>query len=448
MSFIHIEDWQAAFDHLCDRLLAEVQANEQLTLELGGEQSQFIRFNRAKVRQTGMVTDGTIKLELIQGHKTATAKFPFSRDLELDTQAGLEELAALRHELPQLPDDLYIVRPENLGSSQEVYSGQLLNPEQGVEAILPAVQGLDFTGIYSAGPVVRANRNSAGQRHWFSTESFCLDYSVIAPCEKAVKATLAGANWNEQDFEKQIQQAKQQLEILARPVKVVEPGQYRAYLAPDAIAELIGMFSWGAVSESSLRQGGSALAKLREGTATLSPHFSLQEDFRRGAVPRFNHQGEVAPETLDMITEGTLANTLVNARTAKEYGLQSNGANRSESLRAAVVHPGSLAESDVLAQLDTGLYLSNLHYLNWSDRIGGRITGMTRFACFWVEKGEIIAPIQDLRFDDSLYSFFGENLEAVTQTQSFISSVDTYEARDIGGVLVPGMLFRAFMFTL
>ena len=31
----------------------------------------------------------------------------------------------------------------------------------------------------------------------------------------------------------------------------------------------------------------------------------------------------------------------------------------------------------------------NLHYLNWSDNIGGRITGMTRYACFWVENGEI-----------------------------------------------------------
>jgi predicted Zn-dependent protease len=101
-----------------------------------------------------------------------------------------------------------------------------------------------------------------------------------------------------------------------------------------------------------------------------------------------------------------------------------------------------------LAQLDTGLYLSNLHYLNWSDRVGGRITGMTRYACFWVEQGEIVAPIQDLRFDDSLYTFLGENLEGVTDFQSFIAEVDTYEARSLGGALVPGMLIRDFTFTL
>ena len=39
---------------------------------------------------------------------------------------------------------------------------------------------------------------------------------------------------------------------------------------------------------------------------------------------------------------------------------------------------------------------------------------MTRYACFWVEDGEIISPIDDMRFDDTIYNFFGDKLEAVT----------------------------------
>ena len=118
--------------------------------------------------------------------------------------------------------------------------------------------------------MVRANCNSAGQRHWFSTETFFLDYSIIAPCAKAVKATLAGAEWDADSFAKQIAQAKQQIEILERPVKSIEPGQYRTYLGPDAVAELLSMFSWGAVSEASMQQGGSALMKTKGRTDALS----------------------------------------------------------------------------------------------------------------------------------------------------------------------------------
>lgn len=441
-----LSQWENAFEQLCGRLIDALSAEEYLTIDLAGEQSHFMRLNRARVRQSGTVTDAEVTLRLSHQHRTATLSLPFTGDAA-DCDAAIEALNDLRQELPQLPEDPYLVLPQNYGSSREAYSGQLLSPGEAPEAILPIVQGVDFTGIYASGQIIRANANSAGQRHWFSTETFFLDYSMIAPSEKAVKTTLAGQNWDAAKFQAQIEESKVQLRMLDRPVKATAPGRYRTYLAPAAVAEVIGMFSWGAVSESSLQQGGSALAKLREGKS-LSPLFTLRENFAQGTVPRFNSQGEVAPAEVPLIVEGELINTLVNARTAKEYGVTSNAANGRESLRAPEVSAGGLPSEDILAQLNTGLYLSNLHYLNWSDRPGGRITGMTRYACFWVENGEITAPIQDLRFDDSLYAFLGENLEAVTDFQSFIADVDTYESRSLGGTLGPGMLIRDFTFTL
>jgi predicted Zn-dependent protease len=207
------------------------------------------------------------------------------------------------------------------------------------------------------------------------------------------------------------------------------------------------MLSWEAISEASLQQGGSALAKLRDGQ-TLSPLFSLRENFRSGSTHRFNELGEIAPLELPLINQGQLVNTLVSSRTAKEYGLVANGARHSEGLQSPEILPGQLPADQILSQLDTGLYLSNLHYLNWSDRSGGRITGMTRYACFWVEQGQIVAPIQDLRFDESLYNFWGSQLLALTDFQEFLPVIDTYERRGLGGALVPGMLVDGFTFTL
>jgi predicted Zn-dependent protease len=442
-----MEQWEQSFTQLCDRLLNVLGTNEHLSIDLSGEQSHFMRLNGGKVRQSGTVVDAKLTLRLSHDQRTATLTFPFTGRLETDSAIALEALHDLRQELPQLVVDPYLVLPQNYGSSHDVHLGQLLPPTAVANALLPLIQEVDFTGIYAAGPILRANANSAGQRHWFATETYFLDYSMIAPSEKAVKATLAGQIWNEDEFQAQIDLSKAQLELLDYPKQTVMPGRYRTYLAPTAIAEILTMFSWGAVSESSLRQGGSALAKLREGK-TLSPQFFLRENFSRGIVPRFNSLGEVAPEEVLLIVEGQLVNTLVNARTAKEYSVLSNAANSSESLRAPEIAPGTLSTEQILQQLDTGLYLSNLHYLNWSDRPGGRITGMTRYACFWVEDGEIVAPIQDLRFDDSLYAFLGENLEAVTDFQAFVAEVDTYEARSLGGCLVPGMLIRDFTFTL
>ena len=61
--------------------------------------------------------------------------------------------------------------------------------------------------------------------------------------------------------------------------KNISPGTYRTCLAPAAVADLISMFSWGGISESSLQQKDSALLKMREDSKNLSPCFTLKEDF-------------------------------------------------------------------------------------------------------------------------------------------------------------------------
>ena len=73
---------------------------------------------------------------------------------------------------------------------------------------------------------------------------------------------------------------------------------------------------------------------------------------------------------------------------------------------------------------------------------------MTRFATFWVENGEIVCPINDLRFDETLYNIFGENLLELTKETEVFPNLYTYEKRGMGGVKVPGALVKDFTFTL
>jgi predicted Zn-dependent protease len=444
------EQLEQAFYQLADRLIDSLHDGEHLTINLESERSQFTRFNNAKVRQSGVVADGNVTISLIYNQREAYAKFPFTGDRAIDHNYAIANLEYLRQEVAQISENPYLVIPENKGSSREVYRGNLLNSEEAIATILAPVNNVDFTGFYASGSVIRANANSAGQRHWFATDSFFVDYSMFVQTdsgEKAVKGIYAGKEWQSEAYNLQIQRSQQQLIALQRPSKTIERGQYRTYFAPSAAADLLGFLASG-VGESSLQQSSSALLKLKNQERTLSPLLSLSENFADGNVPRFNGLGEVAPEYLSIIANGKLVNTLISSRSAKEYGKQANGASEGESMRSPEVGAGSLAEADILTKLDTGLYLSNLHYLNWSDRNGGRITGMTRYACFWVENGEFVAPIENLRFDDSIYDFLGDNLEAFTDFREFIPNTGTYEKRSLGGILVSGMLVKDFIFTL
>lgn len=441
------QNWEYSFNEVTEKLFTQLTKDEYLIIQLRAENTHFIRFNNAKVRQTGIVIDAEISLKLIANQRNVFANFPLTEDVEVDLKIALENLAYLRTEIKILPEDPFVVLPENKGSSHEVYSGNLLSPDSAIEIILSPVQDLDFTGYYTGGSIIRANYNSLGQKHWFATDSFFIDYSLINADNKAIKGTFSSRDWDLEKYQHQIKYHKQELKQLDLPIHEVKPGSYRTYLAPAAMADLLGMFSWGGISESSLQQGGSALAKMRQGE-NLSPLFNLKENFHSGNVPRFNDFGEMSADELPLIVEGKLINTLISSRTAVEYSLKSNGASSFEGLRSPEMSSGNLSEEDILKAIDTGLYLSNLHYLNWSDRSLGRITGMTRYGCFWVENGEIVATIKDLRFDDSLYSFFGKNLLALTNFREFIPEVGTYESRSLGGCLLPGGLVDNFTFTL
>jgi predicted Zn-dependent protease len=442
------QEMEISFNQLVAWLREQCQPQEAFTLVLISEHSQFTRFNQARVRQTGAVRDGNLRLTLMGDGRSSYQEFPLTGDDTSDRQRLQFALAALRRELPQLPENPFLVLPTGTNQSKAVYAGQLLPPEKVAATLLPEVADLDFTGIYAAGTVIRAYADSAGQQHWFATDSYALDYSLFAADGQAVKGTLAGSSWDQAAYSAKMQTSRHLLNQLAQPAKAIDRGQYRTYLAPAAMAELVYMLSWGGVSEASYQQGGSCFGALRRGEKRLSSQFTLQENFAPGLVPQFNELGEIAPTKLPLITAGKLEDLLVSSATAKEYQVLSNGATQDEVLRSPEILAGNLPSDQILAALDTGLYISNLHYLNWSDRPVGRITGMTRYACFWVEGGEIVAPITNLRFDDSLYQFWGDNLLALTDFQEFIPEVGTYDHRSLGGMLTPGALIEGFTYTL
>jgi predicted Zn-dependent protease len=186
---------------------------------------------------------------------------------------------------------------------------------------------------------------------------------------------------------------------------------------------------------------------MQEG-ASLSPKITLREDTAQSIAPGFQADGFVKPPSVTLIQQGRLADALVSPRSAKEYHLATNAAGAGESPEALDMAPGSLAESDALAALDSGLYISNLWYLNFSDRPAGRITGMTRFATFQVEHGRIAAPVRPMRFDDSIYRVLGDQLAELTSTRELLLDPSTYEARSTASARLPGALLKSLRFTL
>jgi predicted Zn-dependent protease len=236
---------------------------------------------------------------------------------------------------------------------------------------------------------------------------------------------------------------------IVQPPKSLAPGAYRAFLTPAAMEEIVGLMCWGGFSGRSLATRQSPLSRMQGPDGTrLDPRVFIAEAVADGVAPGFQVEGFTRPAHTPLIDAGRLVGSLISPRTAREFELAANGSNGYEAPESLAMAGGELAAADAMAALGTGLWVGNLWYLNYSDRPACRMTGMTRFATFWVEDGRIVAPVDVLRFDDTIYRMLGENLEALTRETEMRMETGTYRERQLGSMRLPGALLKELTFTL
>ena len=436
-----------SFQALVAWLRDNVPAPEQFTLSYAGEHSQFIRFNHARVRQAGDVQQSSASLRLIADGRQADIDLTLSGDADIDRQRLAEAVAQLRQTLPLIPPDPYLLLNDSAWESHSQQDQPLPDSASVLRQIEAGAGDLDLVGIYAAGPVCRGFASSFGAFGWHQANSFNFDWSLFHANGQAVKANYAGQVWDDELFARRLTQAREQLDYLGRPLKTLAPGNYRAYLAPAALEEIVGMLGWGGFSAQAIANKHSPLQRLYAGEAVLSPLVSMTEQVSGSLSPLFSDEGYPRAD-LRLIDQGRALEQLTNARSAAEFQRQANGAEPWESPSCLSMAGGDLAEDEVLKQLGTGLYVGNLWYLNYSDQSAARLTGLTRFACFWVEDGQIQAPVSTMRFDDSVYSLLGSQLEALTRTRELMLSTSTYGQRQTGSSHLPGALVKRLTLTL
>jgi predicted Zn-dependent protease len=439
---------QDYFYALADAITEALHGDEFYTCTFRAEDSDFVRFNRSAIRQAGSVAQRFLTLDLIHGRRHAAAETALSGEFESDRDQVRQLLSEVRAQLPYLPEDPHLLYATTVHSSAHQGDNRLPDKADAVAAILDAGVGRDLVGMYAAGGIYAGFANALGQRNWFASYTFNCDWSFFYQSDKAVKTSYAGFTWEPTVFARKVGEAAAQLEVLRRPAHTILPGRYRVYLAPTALYDILEMLAWGGFGLKDHRTKQTTLLKMVEEGVHLHPTITIRENTRDGVAPNFQGAGFIKPDQVTLIEAGAFHDCLVSPRSAKEYDVPTNGASNAEAPESVEIATGDIARDDVLPRLDTGVYINNVWYLNYSDRSACRITGMTRFATFWVEKGIIQAPLSVMRFDESIYRMFGDHLLGLTAERDFILDPSTYHERSTGSSRLPGALVEDFSFTL
>ena len=440
---------QAYFDELVTAATTRLTGDEVLLANVSGERTDFIRFNGGDVRQAGTVEQRRLSVDLVEGARHVGGSIQLTGDRSVDDARLRRLLEQLREQRRLVPDDPFLLYNTDPANTERLEAGAIPDPDAALADIRSAAAGRDLVGIYAAGDTWSGFANSLGQRNWFQSATFNLDWCFYLHADKAAKNLYAGFEWDDDEFARKIDWSARQLAALEHDPISLTPGEYRTYLAPRAMDELVGLIAgYGAFSKRAVETRQTPLLKLAAGEEILSPLVTISEDTADGVAPNFQSAGFLRPDRVRLIDHGRPADTLVSPRSAQEYGVATNGAAGHEAPESLAIEPGDVPADDVSAALGTGLYVGNLWYTNFSDRAACRTTGMTRFATFWVDGGEIAAPVNVLRFDDTAYHLLGDRLEGLTDTPELLLDPATYVERSTASTRLPGAMVEAMRFVL
>ena len=442
-------DAQGYFDELVTAATESLTGAEVLLANVAGERTDFIRLNNGDVRQAGTIDQRVLSIDLIEGQRHVAGSISLSGERGSDDARVMALLARLREQRAHVLDDPFLLYNTDTVSTERVETGAIPAPDAALADIRTAAAGRDLVGIYASGDTYSGFANSLGQRNWFQSATFNLDWCFYLRSDKAAKNLYAGFEWNEDAFAAKIDWSARQLAALERDPVDLPPGEYRTFLAPRAVEEITQLLSWyGAFGRRAHETRQTPLLKMLVDDVTLSPLVNISEDTGGGVAPNFQSSGFVRPDRVPLVTNGVYTDTLVSPRSAQEFGIATNGAGDDEEPESLAISPGDVPTDAVNEALGTGLYVGNLWYLNFSDQAACRTTGMTRFATFWMDDGEIVAPVNVLRFDDTAFHLLGDRLEGLTDSADVLLDTSTYGQRSTASQRLPGALVSAMRFVL
>lgn len=197
---------------------------------------------------------------------------------------------------------------------------------------------------------------------------------------------------------------------------------------PEVARSLIGHLV-GAVSGGSLYRKASFLVD-HAGRRIFPDWFSIREEphLRRGHGSSVFDADGVATGASDLVRDGVLVRYVLGTYSARKLGLESTG--NAGGIHNLVVEPGNLDFAGMLREMGTGLVVTELMGQGVNTVTGDYSRGA---AGFWVERGEIVHPVEEVTIAGNLREIFG-------QIAAVGSDVDRRSAILTGSILVQRMM--------
>jgi len=430
-----------------------ISKTDQTEVVFMRETEQLTRFANSHIHQNVAKDELDFRVRVVVGKKIGIASTNDLSDAALQRAVDFATTAAKFQQ--DNPDFISLPEPQTFEALDGFVEGTAAcTPQKRAEAVrsicLPSREhALNASGAFATRSFEYGVGNSLGVFVYYPTTLADLR-TVIMSDTGSGYAAAASLDVEEIDAEAVGQEAIEKALCSRNPVDV-PPGDYTVILEEYAVSLLLTYLAYMGFGALALQEGRSFMVG-KLGKKVAGDSVSIWDD---GLHPKnlpmpFDFEG-VPKQRVDFIANGVASGVVYDSYTAGREGEKESTGHALPAPNSigpfpwnVAMDPGEATKEEMLASTDRGLWVTRFHYVRPVHPLRTIVTGMTRDGTFLIEDGELVGPVKNLRFTQSI-------LEALSGVERI--GRDSKIGREgfmenfIGGVRVPALKIGRFTFT-
>ncbi len=435
---------------ITDKVLNMCKADAVEVRFSGGERSAT-RFANSSITANLIEKDQEIAVTVVYGQKTASASTHQFDDAAL--KRTIDQVQAMAKRKPDNPELMPLVKPPQPYVAVEATAPDAVNfgPAERAKMVKASTDICEKKGVLGAGYIPKmhwtdAIANSEGLFSYFRYA----EASFILTCRTPDQT---GSGWAGTTGMKQVgnidavalTEVAADKALRSRKPRALEPGNYTVILEPRPAARylslMLGAFNARNADEGRSFMSGKERGTTRVGEKVFGENFTLRSEIGNPILRQTPvGQDGLAAKPITWVDKGVVKNLFYDRYWAQRQKKEPTATTANMSL---VMEGGTSTIDEMIKSTKRGLLVSFFWYIRAVDAQTLLNTGMTRDGLFLIENGEIVAPVQNFRWNESPAVSFNN----ITMLGRAVP-MHTGEAYDNPGTaLVPAMKLEDFTMT-
>lgn len=435
---------------ITDKVLNMCKADAVEVRFTGGERSAT-RFANSSITANLIEHDQEVQITVRYGNKTATSTtHQFDDETLKRTIDGVQTLAKRKPDNPEL---MPLVKPPQTYMEFDAASPSAVSfgPAERAKMVKVCTDICEKRGVLAAGFIpkfdwVDASANSEGLFTYFhyADASFILTCRTPDQTGSGWAGTTGVKDMKNIDAEALTNVAADKA-LKSRKPRAIEPGNYTVILEPRPAARylslMLGSLNARGAEEGRSFMSGKQRGDTRLGEKVFGDNFTLRSEIGNPILRQSPiGQDGLPAKPVTWVEKGVVKNLFYDRFWAQKQKKEATGTTPGMSL---VMEGGTATMEEMIKSTKRGLLVTFFWYIRPVDNMTLLNTGMTRDGLFLIENGEIVAPVQNFRWNESPAVSFN-NISMLGRP----IPMHTGEAYDNPGTaLVPPMKLEDFTMT-